>query len=361
MEMFQQLIQTVVDEAGRIRDAINNRATERVDRQQTEAIIQRQSKRIRPCDGSTPSAVREYVADIEMAAPYVQNNDQALNRIVADTAQGSLKRTYERFMDAQANRDAVTWQQVRTHLQAAFLSADEQEHLRTALDRVQQTDYERNAAYNRRFQEAADDAYPVAGRNAAEDRIVLTTYIKGLRDRQIVQRLVQEARPQNIQQAVTAVEQFTADAERLTRYGWTDPVPSNQTEPMEVNEVAPRDAGLKEAVVELTRQMAGVQKQISKLNAAQLAVSSPNNSTKHSDEANQLLSTVRDTLAQVNSRQNGHSVSRSDAYGSRPGFQNGRPICYACGQVGHVRRECRNRQNHSYNTPQQYNSQNQGN
>ena len=212
-EQFAVFIGNLNDQYTRERTQDANRREQGRVTQILREEIKSQTKRIRPCDGSNPAAVREYLTEIGLASPYVAGNQQALNKILAATSQGALKRSYERFMTAQADREAVPWEAVRNHLRAAFLSQDETEHLRTALEKVRQTEYERNTAYTRRFQEAADDAYPLEDRTAGDVRVLLNAYVKGLRDSKVVERLVQETRPNTLQEAVTGVELFTASVQ----------------------------------------------------------------------------------------------------------------------------------------------------
>ena len=249
-EQFAQYLQqqAVAEEQAR-RDRAQQ-AQRTAQREEIKKLI----KRVRVCDGSTPHLVREWVEDVEMCLPYVNGDEASLKKIVEETIQGPLRRAYERFMSGQADRQAVTWAAIRTHVRAAFLTMDEDEYLRSQIEKVHQTAYETNVAYGRRFQESADRAYPVAGRVPAEERVLLTAYIKGFRNKEIVRRLVQETRPETLANALTAVETFTADEERFKRYGWLP----RAEEPMEVGAVDDTSR-LKDTLDLLTRRVAGLQ------------------------------------------------------------------------------------------------------
>lgn len=271
--------------------------------------VKTQSRRVRVCDGSTSAAVREWIDDIEMARHYLPD-DEAVCEVVANTAQGSLRKAYERFMQAQADRSQVTWKAVKKHLRAGFLSADEDEYLRTAMEKVKQTDFETTAAYARRFLEAADSAYSQDKRNLAENRIILTAYIRGLHNRDMVKRLVQEARPATVEEAVQAVERFAADEERLVRYGWSD---DTTHEPMEIGEVQTAKTAMTEALEKLTRQVNGLQREFSRMKAAQ-----------KSPDAKPIL-----------------KMKKNLGKWKKAWTEDGRPVCFECGEAGHMGKECR--------------------
>jgi hypothetical protein len=222
----------------RVQEKIKAEEKAKKEDQRIEAImrdeIKTQVKRIRLCDGSNPATLREYLSEVELSYYYVGRNDIAMNRIVANTSQGPLKRSYEHFMERQANRDQVTWSQVKQHMRVSFLSKDETENLKSQLEKFSQKTYEGNTAYTRGFMELAEEAYPKEDRTPGDDRVLLNLYVKGLKDSKIVERLVQETRPNTLREAILGVEQFTADRERFARFGW---VQDDLPEPMEVGAI----------------------------------------------------------------------------------------------------------------------------
>ena len=330
---FNVFLQTINDRSQADREHDQQRRNQQRVHQLVKDEIKSQTKRIRPCDGANAAAVREYLTEIELARPYVGHDDVAVNKIVANTAQGGLKKSYERFMSAQANRDNVAWAAVRNHLRAAFLSQDEQEHLRTALERVKQTQYEGNTAYTRRFLESADDAYPPGERTAGDERVLLNNYVRGLKEAKVVERLVQETRPNTLEEAILGVEQFTADLERFQRFGWAPE--SGEPESMEVNAIqrVSHPPGIKGTglgiedfikslgIPALTQQLKGVQAELGKIKS--LIGTAPNPSKSyHKPQSN-------------NKPFPGPSTSQPSPQKPRK-----RGPCYVCGKGGHWARDC---------------------
>ena len=303
-EQFQLYRQTLVDIAVDQRD----HATVLARRNQQRDVVKRLVKKIDPCDGSSPQKVRDWVLDIEMTLPYINADDASVRTIVEDTIVGQLRREYESFQAGQANRAATTWNDIRQHIRAAFLTADENEFLRSNLEKVKQTQFERNVAFSRRFREAADDAYPAANRGEAEQRIILTQYIKGLRCRDLVKWLIQETRPTTLQEATTAVERFSADDEKFARLGWLDD--NRQVEAMEVGAV--HQSEMDKKMDGLLRMVTGLQSSFTKLSASTAPTSVPSKSS--ASQPNRPAQSQRSTGK-----------------------------CFYCDKPGHLKRDCRKR------------------
>ena len=103
------------------------------------------------------------------------------------------------------------------------------------MEKVKQGGFDTSAAYGRRFREAADLAYPEpqGGRNEDQNRLLLRSYMKGLRDMHIVERLVREGRPTTFAQAMMLVQEYEADDYRL-HLALDETVDNRLEEPMEI-------------------------------------------------------------------------------------------------------------------------------
>ena len=87
----------------------------------TRQQVESQAKRAPACDGNSTKSVREWIREVEFTIPYSNRTVY----IAARTAEGALRREIERYLEGEPNRNAVTWAQLLTHVQTAFLSAHE--------------------------------------------------------------------------------------------------------------------------------------------------------------------------------------------------------------------------------------------
>lgn len=196
------------------------------------------------------------------------------------------------------------------------------------MDKLQQGAYETASSYGRRFREAADIGYPANGRNVDQQRAMLGAYLRGLRDRKHVERLVREGRPKDFLEAQELMAQYEGDEYRLHRaLNGTAPEES-QEEPMEVGALAPATARPKEEakkddLQDLARKVNGMSREFTKL-----------------------MAVLRPPAGELSPR-SGHGPAPSRGGGrSRPPLKftpDGRPICAACDKAGHIRKECQGR------------------
>ena len=299
-QQFSQFIQLEQDDRERSRRA----AKESNERQKAES----QAKRINKCDGSTTKAVREWMQEVELTIPYTPRTVF----VAAHSAEGALRRELERHLDEALDRNTVTWAALREHLQQAFLSPFESDRLRDEVEKVKQTGYESTSVYGRKFRDAADLGYPPAGRNEDQNRTLLRAYLKGLRDRCIVERLIKEGRPETFMDAMTLVQGYESDEYLLNRA--LEGVITRE-EPMEVDQIRqkPRvetQAGSSKELENIQRQVSGLSRQFTKLMGELKNTSGP--------------------------RPASGATGREFKFG-----EDGRPICAYCQKAGHLWRNCR--------------------
>ena len=306
---LQQVLQGLLtaqdqrDQAARVRED-GHRAV-RQNKHHVEVLV----KQTPPCDGTTNAAVREWMRNIDLtetqiAAPQVIE-------IVSQTVTGPLRREIEHFLTTTAAADAVArndipWADVRAHVTAQFLSTDENAVLRNFVEtKVLQRPNEPEHQFARRFRDAADDAYPRAQRNADQQRVLIKSFIRGLRDDRIARRLVEEHNPADIDTAITGLTQICTRAEAYERMGR----PTTTHVPMEVDAVATNVAGT--IIPVLTTLVEAV-------NALKRSVASS-----------------KQTVRPQNASNAGRGLPKWD--------EQGRPRCFECGVYGHMGKECRAR------------------
>ena len=307
-----------------------------------------QVKRVPKCDGSTPALMREWLREVTLTENY---SDKTVY-IAAQSATGAMRREIEHFLAAQPNRHAVTWQQLRLHLEQAFLSPHEDDKLRHEVEQIKQASYEPTASYGRRFREAADLAYPLAGaaaqRNADQTCLLLRAYMRGLRDRRIVERLVREGHPVDFATAMTLVQAYEADDYRLHLALNEGIIEGRVEEPMEIGAVggAPADPpALVRDMAEIRRQVNGLTSQFTRLMATLNQPAPPPSQPQASGGSG-------------NPRRRGNrNFDQQNSGNDQPPL-----VCNYCHKQGHIARNCRRRMRNEdrRSGPGPNNGQNQG-
>lgn len=339
-EQFAQYMQADREDRAAIRrlakqehDTRARQATEAAERARAEAEV----KRITPCDGAAPHAVREWIREISLTLPYSSRTVY----VASHSSQGALRREIEYYLSTKENRQAVTWEELRKHLQSAFLSPHEADRLRHEVETIKQGAYEASASYGRRFRDAADLAYPMVevqheegppgmGRNADQERILLRAYLRGLKDHHLVERLIKEGRPTSYMDAMSLVISYEADEYRLQLALSDTPIatPNDRPEePMEIGSV--KEKAVPTDIQEIKRQVSGLTAQFTKLMASlkeqkqQSSGSNRGHSGGHQDTGGR-------------NRQNSHREGRLRNVYTRDGL----PICNRCQLPGHYSRDC---------------------
>ena len=330
-------------------------------------VLEMHTKATPSCDGSSAKLVRSWFKAIEIARPYfaLVTRDIDTHYLIVATLTGSMRTCYEHFQTAQEARDNVTWEAVRVHLQEAYLSSDEHEHLRSEIERIKQGAYESCAVYGRRFREAAHQAYAPADRNEVVHKLLLDVYLRGLRNKPLVHKLIMESNPTNLDEAFVIVGEFIARTERMGRVlqnvpdtsgGCTDepmevgavaaggyapykgyPEPKHSSELPKLQEVAAAapapTSKMEDAIVNIARQVAGIQREMTRMKAASLAT----------DSAPQVAQEPRyqpAPLVPVNQATRGNN-GRQQKFPSHT--STGAIVCYECGMAGHIGRDCEQR------------------
>ena len=192
-------------------------------------------KVIRQCDGSVNAEVREWMEEVEMTIPHTSNIENGTVKICERTVTGSLKKEIERFLQQQEDRSRITWTTLRDHIKKSFLSANENERLKSELEKLQQSSYEGLGVYNRKFREAANKAYPSNPRSDDAERIIVRAYARGLYSSDLRKKLIVEERPNKLEAAIKYTEHQDAGLEVWRGITTED----RDIQPMEINPLNP--------------------------------------------------------------------------------------------------------------------------
>jgi hypothetical protein len=224
----------------------------------------------------------------------------------------------EAFLAQQANRDLVQWDDIRTHLLQCFVSADHAEIHRGLLAKVQQQPGENILAYNRRFRQAALEAFP-GDRNADQNRELVRLYGKGLLQAAAAKKLVTTGWPATLEEAFTRMSDRETAQERYQHLG------RREEEAMEV--AAFSQASLSAPTSPQQRE----QQQEKKTEIDAL--------TKKLDQVMTKLAKMEHQQQQQPMRYNSSRSGGPPRSGGYTG-QNEGQRCYRCHTMGHIAKNC---------------------
>ncbi|XP_013402405.1 uncharacterized protein LOC106168027 [Lingula anatina] len=261
-----------------------------------------------PCDGTVPSETREWIDQMERAIARGQGNiTNCATRLALKTSRGALAAEVDYCLRRQNDYYGTAWVTLRDHIRRSFLSPDEAACLRTEIEQIRQTPYENCAAYSRRFRNIARKAYPEP-RSVDAERQLIISYARGLSDRRLTRRLVADARPATLNEALTFVDNAEVGAQLFENVVGLEP---RHEEPMEValNSTDNPMERLESKIKKLTKEVSNLK--LEKMSASQRRPQQPRQ-----------WETVR--------RENK----------SKGWADDGTPLCFHCGKAGHKKREC---------------------
>ena len=287
------------------------------------------------CDGSSVTAVRTWIREINLALSQV--GAHGIVEIVTKTVHGPLRFEVERFIEGAmaANglaRRNIPWDNIRQHVAQQFLNLDEPAALRDEVETLRQSAYEPEVQYARRFRDVADVAYPPPARNPDQERILIKTFLRGLKSADLARRVVTDTNPDTMEEAITATCRLSERNHAFERLRRTE-------EPMEVGPIVnpkPTTATAKQGTSE-GRDLQSLTGTVDKL------------ATK--------LAKIEASFAQAPRKTTAPKQKKSSWRGKPTGKNvpnyapDGKPRCFRCNKYGHVRRECRSFSGHQGNGP----------
>ncbi len=335
-------------------DAIQQQGTALVDATRQRNNIRDVIQRTTLCDGSRSTEVRTWIKDLDMA--FQEVGQASIYQIIQATVRGSLRYEVVRFTTAaaaphQGALHQVPWADIRAQVRVSFLHLNEVKAMRDELRDCRQESREGLISFSRRFRELAENAYPTADRNPDQHQIMLDAFYQGLRDRTILERLLENHAPADLPQALTGIQEIAQRQEQMDR------IPRRE-EPMEVGAIQKDVAGqIADGFASAVNQLMGMVKP------------GPSNMTPpHPEVVNTPLPTAYSAdmvaalaSAMANQQERRTPPATSTSYRKGPSVrkmprdpwqdglpafdQNGRPRCFHCKAYGHVRRDCHIRVN----------------
>ena len=197
-------------------------AYENSDRRQVrDGVTNKLLKQTSFSDGSTDVSTRIWLDDIDIAFNRV--GDNSIINIVTSSITGSLRKEIElyirEFMTAnRVAREEVPWPNIREHVVKSFLNVDEAAALRDSVDHLHQSSFESEASFTRKVRDLVQKAYPVP-RNVDQSRILVKAYARGLRSTGMAVKMIEQANPQNLPQAMTWVAGFSERSDAVSWLG----------------------------------------------------------------------------------------------------------------------------------------------
>ena len=188
-------------------------------------------------DGGNIEEFRRWANKVHSNAAMLQDNGAAV-QLMLRTTLGSLKDETDRCilefvkLNTGKSRLDVNCVDLLNYLRKSFLPNNDIDVVRESLDTLRQSPRESLRAFNRKYRDLAEVAFPVEQRFEDQTKLLIKSYIKSLSSRDTVRATLQ-ASPTNLAEAVATAQESDELEDTLQRLG------HRLEEPMDISSVKP--------------------------------------------------------------------------------------------------------------------------
>ena len=251
-------------------------------------------KQIRDFSGDGAKRFRDWLCDIDRVGQALQADDERYKTLAFQSLKGAAGTFLSRYTKDHANH---TWAQIKEALIAQYEEDGDAHLAKQKLRRLQQKSGESVQNFAERILTLAHEAYENVDQALVQTMLV-DVLIDGVQDDAIAKRLI-KAHPERLNAALTiAVNEQSANRHFKMR--------RRAEEPMEIDSLGDIKGAQDGRLDRLEQGLALV---VEKLE--------------------QILVSTRPPKAPQNRWQTG------------PNRVDGKPVCFGCGKVGHIKRDCR--------------------
>ena len=261
-------------------------------------------------DGGNMEEFRRWANKVRSNAAMLQDNAAAV-QLMLRTTLGSLKDEIDRYilefvkLNTGKSRLDVPCIDLLNYLRKSFLPNNDIDVVRESLDTLRQSPRESLRAFNRKYRDLAEVAFPVEQRSEDQTKLLIKTYIKSLSSRDTARATLQ-ASPTNLTEAMATALESDELEDTLQHLG------HRLEEPMDISLVKPN----------IQTQMPW------------------DHLSKQLDKMNNKIARLETQIAQGWPAQKKYPQGRQ---------MHGKTICFRCSNTGHIARNCPRKPQNSNN------------
>ena len=268
------------------------------------------------CDGSTPHFTRIWLAAVDGYVEDFLNTDDLLDEFLRSSTHGSLLTSLRAWLKLSKK-----WVELRAQIIATYLSACDDLLLQRQLDNFIQDENEPIPQFTRRFHAAANNAYPPP-RSADDEQKVKTAFLRSLNLPHLAMQLYQESVGKTLEEILDIANTKSAQHDKFMfmrlrpgEYPMDTSTASSLQQPPKSTKGKP-NVDLDSKFDSLSGRLDRLATKIEKVKLT----------ASHRPAA-------KLTNRQFDKRLTPHPRSRQSKFTNSP-------VCYLCGTMGHVKRNC---------------------